>query len=204
EILSPVITEQPVSPDTVQAGAGTATFHVIATGQNLTYQWQEFISTWEDISESGLYEGVLSSTLNIVNPPINMNGYKYRCIVSGLCDPPAITDGLASLTVVNTVDVKYIQNKGAINNITINTYPNPFSKKIVLKYFLPLAGDLSIEIIDIEGKSTGTKINRFETEGNHSLKLALYHLKPGIYNAKVQLKNNNKVLSGTIKIVCRK
>lgn len=201
EIPAPFITEQPVSPDTVQAGAGTAIFNVLATGQNLTYQWQEYISSWEDISEGGVYEGAVSSTLNIVNPPINMNGYNYRCTVSGSCDPPAITDGLAVLTVINITNIKvHIENPEIHNKITINAYPNPFSKRVVLNYYLPLAGEFFIEIFDFKGNSARTVIKSNETKGNHTLNLSLNYLKTGIYTVQLQLRSDIGVLSKSIKI----
>ena len=44
------------------------------------------------------YSGQGTNTLNILNPTSNMNGYGYRVILSGACDPVAhlrlgLTDG---------------------------------------------------------------------------------------------------------------
>ena len=94
----PVITGQPANASTTE-GTGTPTFIVTATGTGLTYQWQEYISSWLDISNGGVYTGATSASLVITNPPIGMNGYKYRCIVTGMCAPVATSDGNATLTV---------------------------------------------------------------------------------------------------------
>ncbi|MCX6235926.1 MAG: hypothetical protein NT175_14620, partial [Bacteroidetes bacterium] len=99
--VPPSITGQPVSPAAVCAGTGTPSFTVTATGAGLTYQWQEYITSWINVSNGGVYSGALSATLTITNPPSSMNGYKYRCVVTGTCTPAATSDGLATL-IVNT------------------------------------------------------------------------------------------------------
>ncbi len=95
--VPPSIVEQPVSSDTLVPGTGIAVFEVGALGNLLRHQWQEYISSWENIEDGGVYQGAYTAQLTITNPPAGMDGFKYRCIVSGLCDPPAITDGLATL-----------------------------------------------------------------------------------------------------------
>lgn len=93
----PSIIQQPVTPGTITAGAGIAVFEVLASGNGLNYQWQEYIVSWENISDGGIYEGTLTSSLSITDPPYEMNGYAYRCIVSGFCEPAVVTDGTAIL-----------------------------------------------------------------------------------------------------------
>ncbi|NTW33784.1 MAG: hypothetical protein HGB12_14380, partial [Bacteroidetes bacterium] len=102
EYDAPSITIQPTNPEAVCEGAGAPSFTVTATGADISYQWQEYISSWNDISTGGVYSGATSATLAITNPTADMNGYKYRCIVSGTCSPAVISDGSASLT-VNTL-----------------------------------------------------------------------------------------------------
>ncbi|NTW31315.1 MAG: hypothetical protein HGB12_01550 [Bacteroidetes bacterium] len=94
---APTITEQPANPAAVCLGTGTASFTVTATG-GLTYQWQEYISTWNNVANAGVYSNVTTATLTITNPPLSMNGYKYRCVVNGTCTS-TISDGLATLTI---------------------------------------------------------------------------------------------------------
>ncbi|MBI5009997.1 MAG: hypothetical protein HZB98_10200, partial [Bacteroidia bacterium] len=99
---SPSITGQPSSPSAVCAGTGTPSFTVTATGTGLTYQWQEYVSSWNNITDGGVYSNATTSTLTITNPTAGMNGNKYRCVVSGTCSPSANSDGLATLTVHNS------------------------------------------------------------------------------------------------------
>lgn len=123
---APAITSQPANAS-VTAQAGTANFTVAATGTGLTYQWQEYITSWNNVVNGGVYSGATAATLTITNPPIGMNGYKYRCVVSGTCAPSATSDGNATLTVTyclptyslgcsNTVDY--------VNRVRIGTLDN--------------------------------------------------------------------------------
>ena len=64
-------------------------FNVAATGTDvLSYQWQ--LSTdggvnFSNITDNTIYSGSLTITISLTNVPITMNGYKYRCVVTGLC-----------------------------------------------------------------------------------------------------------------------
>ena len=95
----PTITSQP-SNRSVMEGSNTS-FSINATGNNPTYQWkmsQDNGISWETLSNGGHYSGVNSSTLNINNVLYTMDGYRYRCEVSGTCEPSVISN-YATLTV---------------------------------------------------------------------------------------------------------
>ncbi|NTW31312.1 MAG: hypothetical protein HGB12_01535 [Bacteroidetes bacterium] len=93
----PNIIGQPINPAAVCPGTGTPSFTVTATG-GLTYQWQEFISSWNNVANAGVYSNSTTASLTITNPPASMNAYKYRCVVSGTCTS-STSDGSATLTV---------------------------------------------------------------------------------------------------------
>lgn len=80
-------------------------FDVLATGTNLSYQWQvDDGGGWEDITTEGsnpAYVGYTTSSLEVNNVVPGNNDYQYRCVVSGDCEPNAISN-IATLTVVNT------------------------------------------------------------------------------------------------------
>ncbi|TDQ73713.1 MBG domain-containing protein [Sphingobacterium yanglingense] len=93
---APSISQQP-GDKTVMAGDQIA-FTMLAAGAT-GYQWQ--VSTgagFTDVSNGALYSGVTSNTLTITAPTIAMNGYLYRCIVTGAVSPDA-TSLSAKLTV---------------------------------------------------------------------------------------------------------
>ncbi len=88
----PVIITQPTDAN-VTAG-NTATFKITATGDELTYQWQQSTdngSTWMDIS------GATTDTYTTAATTAEMNGYQYRCVVTG--KDGEVTSNAATLTV---------------------------------------------------------------------------------------------------------
>ncbi len=94
---SPEVTADP-SNTSVDDG-DPATFSVTASGVGLTYQWQQNTgSIWADIS------GAASSSYSIPSTTEAMDGYQYRCIVSGSCSPPD-TSGAATLYVSSSLYV---------------------------------------------------------------------------------------------------
>ncbi len=101
----PLITTQP--SDKVITQAQNTTFSVGASGTNLAYLWQLSANgggTWSNLTNTAPYSGVLTSTLNITAATQGMTGYRYRCVVSGLCPSP-VTSLSALLTVNPTPQV---------------------------------------------------------------------------------------------------
>ncbi|MEJ8845008.1 neocarzinostatin apoprotein domain-containing protein, partial [Lacibacter sp. H375] len=95
---SPSINSQPANQNITYGS--NASFTVTATGAGtLTYQWQEYSGTWNNITNGGFYTGATTATLNIAKPTVAMSGRKYRVIVSGDCSPGATSDGNGTLTV---------------------------------------------------------------------------------------------------------
>lgn len=93
----PYITANPQNK-VVTAGSNAA-FSVVATGAS-TYQWQEFDgSEWYDLQNGAGYQNVNGSQLTIVQTPIELDGYWYRCFLTanGACE--AMSDS-AMLTVL--------------------------------------------------------------------------------------------------------
>lgn len=77
---APAITTQPINATTCP-GCGT-TFNVTATNAN-TYQWQRFNgSTWENITDAGIYSGSTTSILTVTNPTMANDGEQYQVLVS--------------------------------------------------------------------------------------------------------------------------
>jgi PKD domain/Ig-like domain CHU_C associated/PKD-like domain/SprB repeat/CHU_C Type IX secretion signal domain len=85
----PEITTEPV--DNVLCEYTNAIFQVQATGEGLSYQWQESTdngTTWNDLSDAGLYVGSESSRLTIFSVGRAMNENLYRVNISGTCGTP--------------------------------------------------------------------------------------------------------------------
>ena len=99
---APSITSQPIDVTICPGCSGSIT--VISTGD--TFQWQLFDgSLWNDLSDSGIYSGTSTSTLNINNPTGTENGNQYRVVVANnsfICGDT--NSNTAELTVrINTI-----------------------------------------------------------------------------------------------------
>jgi hypothetical protein len=93
----PAITSNPVS-QTICTGSNVS-FSSTATGTGISYQWQVNTGTgFVNLTNTGVYSGSTSSTLNITGATVGMTGYQYQCVVSGTCSPAA-TSTSATLTV---------------------------------------------------------------------------------------------------------
>jgi hypothetical protein len=114
----PAIAAQPVDKS-IYSG-GSTSFSVSATGTGLGYLWQ--VSTdggsgWTNLSNSSPYSGVTTATLTINPASQGMNGYLYRCYVSGTCTP-YVHSNAALLTV--TAPAIYTTAGGITNSCSGN------------------------------------------------------------------------------------
>jgi hypothetical protein len=101
----PAITAQPVN--TTICGGQNTSYSVTANGTGLTYQWQlstDGGGTWNPIANGGVYAGATTATLTITGATPAMSTYRYRCIVSGTCNPAA-TSTAAVLTVNTPISI---------------------------------------------------------------------------------------------------
>lgn len=78
-----------------------AVFSVIATGSNITYQWQVSTDGGASFNPIG---GATASSYTAVGVTTAMNNYQYRVVVTGTCTPSAIS-AAATLTVISPVIV---------------------------------------------------------------------------------------------------
>lgn len=111
----PVITTQPTDAN-VTAG-NTAAFNITATGDELTYQWQQSNDSgknWTDIS------GATTDTYTTAATTAEMNGYQYHCVVTGK-GGEKVTSKAAILTVTSVAVTEVKLNKTATSLAVGNT-----------------------------------------------------------------------------------
>ena len=129
-VNAPTIGTQPVS-QTVTAG-NTATFTVAASGENLTYQWQQSTdsgSNWTAINDA------TEASYTIDNTTTYMSGYQYRCVVSNSAG--SVTSSAATLTVTQPVTGVKLNTEtlelftGNIATLTATVEPDNATKKNV-------------------------------------------------------------------------
>ena len=98
------ITTQPVNQSI--ASAQNTSFSVVATSAT-AYQWQVSTDngvTWANLTNTPPYSTVTTATMNIINATFGMNGYRYRCIVSGTAPCGAVNSNAGILSVVNAIN----------------------------------------------------------------------------------------------------
>eukprot|EP01012_Entosiphon_sulcatum_P032044 TRINITY_DN40785_c0_g1_i1.p1 TRINITY_DN40785_c0_g1~~TRINITY_DN40785_c0_g1_i1.p1 ORF type:complete len:1394 (+),score=139.75 TRINITY_DN40785_c0_g1_i1:44-4225(+) len=95
-----------MTPNTVVCNGAPAVFTINATGTNLTYQWQVHDGTgYYNLSNTGIYTGVNTNTLNISSATPAINGYAYRCVLNGSCPPLVFITGASTLTIGTSIPV---------------------------------------------------------------------------------------------------
>ena len=122
----PTVTSDPTDK-TIMEGNST-NFSINASGQGLSYQWQmsqdQGIS-WETLTNGGHYSSVTSRTLYVNNVVASMDGYRYRCVVNGTCEPSA-TSNYATLHVETLVQT-IATTAGSINTCSQIEFGIPIS-----------------------------------------------------------------------------
>lgn len=106
-----VVINPPVSITTQPANQSIAStqntsFSVVASNAT-AYQWQlstDSGATWTNLTNTGVYTTVTTATMNITGATFTMNGYQYRCVVSGTAPCAAVNSTAATLSVVNAIN----------------------------------------------------------------------------------------------------
>ena len=99
DVTAPSITTQPGNA-TVEVGE-TASFNIVASGTNLTYQWQidrNDGNGWANI------DGATATNYTTSAVDISCNGFKYQCVVSNSVG--SVTSNTAVLTVTESTPTK--------------------------------------------------------------------------------------------------
>ena len=146
-----VITQHP-NDQRVNDGS-SATFTISATGDNLTYQWQQRTDNegdWTNINGANLSSYTTGTTT------MDMSGYQYRCIVTGAGG--SVTSNAATLTVkaIPVTDVKLNKNNitltvGGIETLTATVEPTNATNKTVMWS----SSNDSVAMVDSNGEVTG-------------------------------------------------
>lgn len=115
-VVAPVnITTQPVN-QSIGDGSNT-NFSVTATGSSLTYQWQvDTGGGFVNLINGAPYSNVTTATMTITGATLGMNGYLYRCIVSGAAPCGSVTSNSATLTVNSVPEINVLSGGTNIND----------------------------------------------------------------------------------------
>ncbi len=173
----PVITSQPAIPATVCEDVNSISMSVTATGTAISYQWQESTdggSNYSDITNGGVYSGATSQNLTLTNVPAGMDGYLYRCMVSGTCTPPAISNQVP-------IDINRIPDAAATNPVICSgsqtdiQITNPNSVPYTTFSWVVQAADPEVSG---QGPGSGTQITQVLTNSSTDSKTVTYRITP--------------------------
>jgi hypothetical protein len=190
----PSITRQPAN--TTKLVTQNASFVVSALGLVTGYQWQQLSSAngagWVNLTNSGgKIIGANTSTLTLTGVTESMNQFKYRCIVTGQCNPAVISNS-ATLTVqkpgrtrTTTTTTSFLVSKlpGVEVNVIpaeLKAYPNPTNGQFNLVMNNYAIDKATIRIIDARGKI----ILVLETEilsDTHTVPIRINNVQNGSY-----------------------
>ncbi|MEI8278852.1 MAG: T9SS type A sorting domain-containing protein [Bacteroidota bacterium] len=111
----PAVTTQPISKSV--CANGNTSFSLAATGTGITYQWMvDQGSGFNPLSNTGIYNGVTSNILTITGALQSMNGYHYKCVISGTCTPPATSNSVLLTVNPNLVPTVNITGVSTVCN----------------------------------------------------------------------------------------
>jgi hypothetical protein len=97
DCIPPSVTTQP--NDATTCSGGNASFTVVATGTNITYQWQVNIgSGFTNISNNAVYSGATTDVLTITGANSTYSGFLYKCIIIGDCGGIATNNKTLTVT----------------------------------------------------------------------------------------------------------
>ncbi len=167
---------------------GSAVFTTAAFGTGLTYQWQVNQGNgFTNIYSSALYSGVTTNALTITAASNTVNGFQYRCAVTGTCSPSVFSN--PGTLIVNPLPVaSSLVNSSAIT-VTASAGTSPYSGTGV---FTDLAaGTYSYTVMDANGCSAVTTAVVTITSGDNIPPIAICK------NASVSLSGGTTVITSS-------
>ena len=60
-------------------------------------------------------------------------------------------------------------------------YPNPTTGEVIIKFNVPIDGNVNLSFVDGNGKKVITVLNQYMPSGNYSYSSSLKNFTPGIY-----------------------
>ena len=86
-------------------------------------------------------------------------------------------------------------NESTINqSVKIKNYPNPFKNQTTIEYELSQAGNVSLSLIDVNGRLLKRLFAGQKQKGKHSFQLNSLDLSTGIYLVKLQMENTTNYI----------
>jgi hypothetical protein len=91
-----------LNPSSITKCSGTSTTFSVTASNATSYAWQEFISSWNNLSNTGVYSGTTTTSLTISNTA-GLDGRQYRCVATGTGSTNSSAATLTVTTLSNTL-----------------------------------------------------------------------------------------------------
>lgn len=103
-VEAPSIVQQPSSPAPICANQGILSISISTQGAEPSYQWQvKEGNAWIPITQPGTFLGFNSSTIQVINPSLNLHSTLLRVSISGACLDTALVSDSAIISVYESV-----------------------------------------------------------------------------------------------------
>ncbi len=179
---------------------GSAIFEVLAEHVQ-HFQWQVSKDngvSWQDIDEDGNFTGTNTGTLTITTAGDEMDGWLFRCLLSGKCTLVISTEALLSIVsapaILNELsNAETCMNDEVLISYNVANFIDITNMELVLQYdeqFLSFTGlsDISadltqnIDVTDMDGRITiqWSSINPVTIENGLAFKIGFIGLNSGI------------------------
>jgi hypothetical protein len=150
-----------------------------SAGQWLSIDVTKIVRFWNEHPDSnfGIFGHCANATAN--NGAVEFNSSRF----STSADRPKLT------IIYSTTDVK---TEGTLlpSGFRLEAYPNPFNPNTTISYMLDKAGQVSLNVMDLNGRIVDHIVNAYQSTGEHHIQWNASRFSSGIYL--VTLTSGNK------------
>jgi hypothetical protein len=139
--------------------------------------------------------------VKVIVPPGNREELTdtIRMTLSSTGSPGMVMqDGMQIHSVLNVGLQENIQGE---ENLSLNSYPNPFSTQVMIHYTLPDDGLVTLTLYSLDGKERRIIENHYKQAGEYQVKMDRDGLNDGIYFCRLEVVASKQLLKGSIKML---
>ncbi|OFX55436.1 MAG: hypothetical protein A2046_12515 [Bacteroidetes bacterium GWA2_30_7] len=126
------------------------------------------------------------TTIGLYNLNLNIDCGSVTDLCNNLADSGSLQFTIDTATQINSHDVTYIK---------MNIYPNPSSEIFIISYVIPEAGNVTINLYNINGKVVKQLFTQNQIAGTHSLSLNSKEIVEGVYLCLLTFENGSNMIT---------
>ena len=160
------------------------------TNSEKSMNWMSFINPMDSVIEWGGYDATNNENLFIDGETVFTLNFLAKKPQGEWAVSPLYTtrkfvgnDDCGDMNVTPTNGIYEVKMIGGVqlkeNEILV--YPNPTTGKVVVKFNVPVDGNVLLSFVDMNGKNVVTVLEQYMPSGNYSYTASLEDLTPGTY-----------------------